>query len=109
MNLKNLLSYIKLFFVIIILGAILVTGFLFAVLKRPTYSDSEKRALKEKPGFSFHTLISGEYLSELGEYYKDTVPMRESLKELGNTVLNMKGIAKDDIYIYKGGAGKMIL
>lgn len=95
---KNLL---KLFFVVLVAGFLVAVGIFLLVGERPTYSGSEKRKLTEKPEFSFVSLVSGKYFADLHDYYNDTVPERESFKEIGaNFLTRFKGVSPGGIIIY---------
>ena len=79
---KNYKSFLKLFFVVLVAGTLIVGGIYMLFAKRPTESESEKRKLTEKPEISFTSLLSGKYFSDLQAYYDDTVPGREDYKEI---------------------------
>lgn len=52
-----------------------------------TFSETENRALKSLPKFSFSALLDGSYTSAFSDYYADTFPGREGLMQT-NTTLN---------------------
>jgi hypothetical protein len=85
---------------------VVVTPFL-VFGQRPTESEIEKRELAEFPEFSWDSLWSGDYTSDVATYFNDTVPKRELFK---NWTANIKSIAgvgnKDDVKIIGGKAGK---
>lgn len=70
------------------------------ILPRETYSDSEKRELATMPAFSVESFFSGEYTDGITEYYSDTVPFRESIKNIANIVTDMYGVRVDDAKIH---------
>ena len=67
--------------------------------KDPTYSESERRKLKEFPKITFSSLLDGSLTTSIREYYADTFPGRENLMET-NKSLNgfyyFSGLASDD-------------
>ncbi len=52
------------------------------VSKRPEISEIENRALAKWPHFSFSSYFSGKYTADVENYYNDTVPCRESFKNV---------------------------
>lgn len=66
---------------------------------RPRASLREKRALREMPAFSAESLWSGEYLSELGLWFSDTFPGRESLLELSERVNALHGLHRREVVL----------
>ncbi len=98
---KNYKSFLKLFFVVLVAGTLIVGGIYMLFAKRPTESESEKRKLTEKPEISFTSLLSGKYFSDLQAYYDDTVPGREDYKEISANILSrMKGLPLNNLVIY---------
>ncbi len=71
--------------------ALLIAIFLF-VVPRSTVSTVEKRSLATFPTFSFANYFSGEFTSGITEYYDDTVPGRDALKNAGNNIKSLFGI-----------------
>ena len=71
--------------------ALLIAIFLL-VVPRSTVSTVEKRSLATFPTFSFANYFSGEFTSGITEYYDDTVPGRDALKNAGNNVKSLFGI-----------------
>lgn len=59
---------------------------------RPSYSEIEKRELKKFPKFSFSALVSGDYFDEIGLWFSDTFPLRDSFVSLNTKVTNAFGI-----------------
>lgn len=76
------------FFLIIPLLIACFFGLYSLVDKDKAISEKENRGLKQKPSFSFSSFLSGDYMEELEEYYKDQFPLREQLIE-ANTKLNL--------------------
>ena len=60
--------------IITILGIVNLLNF-----NKPTVSELENRALKEKPEFSIQELLGGTYLTDFEEYYSDTFISRDKL------------------------------
>ena len=86
----------------IIIMAIIFFGisvFMFAV-ERPTFSEIEKRPLSEMPEFSWKAYFSGEYTDAVSRYFNDTVPYRDSFKNLRNNIMLLSGIRYKDTTIY---------
>lgn len=78
------------------IAALAVTGLIIPL--RPAYSESEKRNLAEFPSFSFESFFSGNYFHELGNWYSDTYPGRESLVGLNSKFKSMFGINDAEIH-----------
>jgi len=76
------------FFLIIPLLIACFFGLYSLVDKDKTISEKENRGLKQKPSFSVSAFLSGDYMEELEEYYKDQFPLREQLIE-ANSKLNL--------------------
>jgi hypothetical protein len=62
---------------------------------RPSYSESEKRKLAEFPEFTIQSFFSGKYLSDIGTWYSDTYPGRESLISLNTKFKEFYGFSSD--------------
>lgn len=71
--------------------ALLIAVFLL-VVPRSTVSSIEKRSLATFPTFTFENYFSGAFTSGITEYYDDTVPGRDALKNAGNNVKSLFGI-----------------
>lgn len=65
---------------------------------RPSYSDVEKRDLKEFPKFSFSALVSGDYFDEISLWFSDTFPMRDGFVSLNTKITNTYGI--NDVQVH---------
>ncbi|MBE6632123.1 MAG: hypothetical protein E7623_05415 [Ruminococcaceae bacterium] len=86
---------------IVLVSAVLVLISLFLLLAdRPEVSETEKRKLAEFPEFSFEALVSGEYAADIREWYNDTVPERDSFKDMGASILELTGVRFDDVKFY---------
>lgn len=58
----------------------------FLCFPRSKYSELERRELKEFPEFSIEKLRSGEFTSELSEWFSDTEPFRDRLMTASMTI-----------------------
>ena len=68
------------FFVTLYLGMTIA----FIIPLRPTYSETEKRNLKEFPEFSAEALISGSFFDDISTWFSDTFPYREFFRNNRN-------------------------
>lgn len=93
---------------ILIIAALFIPMVLFSVWslvdRDATVSESENRALKALPRFSFSEWISGKYTTEFEEYYNDTFPMRETFLGAGKTLTSFYYFAP-----FKGGEDEVTL
>lgn len=70
------------------------------ILKRPEISEIENRALAKWPNFSFADYFSGKYTSDIENYYNDTVPGRETFKNLTASIRSLFGIQSQEVKIH---------
>ncbi len=91
---KTLAVKVVAFFLMLYVGATLS----FMIPLRPTYSESEKRDLKEFPAFSFQAIISGSYFDDISTWFSDTFPFREQLTKLNTSIKKLSGF--DSIAIH---------
>ena len=63
----------------------------FILPLRPTVSEAEKRELAKFPSFSFEALFSGQYFSDIGTWYSDTVPFRDFFTGLSSRLQHRLG------------------
>ncbi len=63
----------------------------FIIPLRPTYSETEKRNLKEFPTFSIEALTSGDFFSDISTWFSDTFPFREKLTEINSRIEDLYG------------------
>ncbi len=82
------------FFLMLYVGATIS----FMIPLRPTYSESEKRDLKEFPDFSYEAIISGSYFDDISTWFSDTFPFREQLTKLNTSLKKLSGF--DSIAIH---------
>lgn len=59
---------------------------------RESYSEVEKRELKNFPEISFSTIVSGDYFDEIGLWFSDTFPLRDGFVSLNTKITNAFGI-----------------
>ena len=98
---KNILSV---FIIIFVLGFDLI----FIVLPKKDFSENENRYLAKFPKFSFETLLSGEYISDLESYLADHFPLRDTFMTIktnyqlliGQKLINDTYIGKDE-YLFQ--------
>lgn len=69
-----------------------------ALAARPTYSESEKRALAELPGLSRNGVINGSYFTDLEKWYSDTFPFKEDLLGLESKMESFYGEGGESYY-----------
>lgn len=65
---------------------------------RPSYSVTEKRELHRFPDFSFRSLFSGSYFDDIGLWYSDTFPLRDSFVSINSKLTNLFGIKSVEIH-----------
>lgn len=74
---------------------ILTLAFLFALSldfpQRKTFSESEKRELAKFPKISFSTFFSGEYFDDIGVWFSDTFPYRDSFVSAAGKIKKLSG------------------
>lgn len=73
---------------------------LFIILKRSEVSKIENRSLAKMPSFSLEKYFSGEYTAGVEQYYNDTVPGREALKNWVSDLKNLFGIDSSEAKIH---------
>lgn len=98
------------------LVSVAVVGTLFFVLAafawiKPadTYSDSERRALKQMPAWSWESFLDGSYMSAFEGASVDQFPLREPFRYL-KTMTALYGFGQQDvhdIYLYQGHLAQM--
>lgn len=60
---------------------------------RPSFSESEKRALSEFPELSAEALFSGDYFSGIDSWFSDTFPFRETLIGYSANIKKLLGMS----------------
>ena len=91
---KTLALKVVAFFLMLYVGATVS----FMIPLRPTYSESEKRDLKEFPELSYEAVISGSYFDDISTWFSDTFPFREQLTRLNTSLKKLSGF--DSIAIH---------
>lgn len=84
--------------IIIFIAVLFFTGLCLVFLKRPDFSESEKRELAKKPELTVKSYFDGTFASEFTAYFSDTVPFREKIVELSAKFNNAKGISAPKFY-----------
>ncbi len=69
-------------------------------LKRPEVSEIENRTLAKWPEFSFSDYFSGKYTSAIETFYNDTVPGRETFKNITASIRNRFGLQSQEAKIH---------
>lgn len=77
--------------------AITVSAWLLPL--RPTFSASEKRDLATFPSFTVSALLSGDYFSDIEDWFADTFTFREYWIELGQQIDRLHGIQTVVIHV----------
>lgn len=70
------------------------------ILPRSSQSLIEKRDLAEFPEFTWEDFLNGNYTEGIAEYYNDTVPYRDSLKNAAALIKSAYGVPLDDTEIH---------
>lgn len=89
----------RLISLVIIVPVYLVLIVCMLVLPRSTVSNLEKRTLATFPEFSWSSYWSGEYTAEIANYFDDTVPYRDELKQTASRLLKCLGIKYNDVQV----------
>jgi hypothetical protein len=93
--LKRLSFYSILFILIIsLLGIINLLNF-----DKPSVSELENRALKERPALSLENLLSGQYFRDFEEYYSDTFIMRDNFVRANRDINDAMSFLGPDVKI----------
>ena len=91
---KTIALKVVAFFLMLYVGATIS----FMIPLRPTYSESEKRDLKEFPELSYEAIVSGSYFDDISTWFSDTFPFREQLTRLNTSLKKLSGF--DSITIH---------
>lgn len=84
--------------IILILSLMFFGGLCLLFLKRPTFSEIEKRELAKCPEFTLENYFSGNFTDEFSAFFSDTVPFREQIVELASSLESLKGISTPKFY-----------
>ncbi len=71
----------------------------FVALPRSTVSYIENRNLATFPEFTWESYWSGDFAADVGDYFVDTVPNRDTLKQAASNLLNLLGVKYNDVQI----------
>lgn len=83
--------------VLLFLSTLLVLFFINSFqTERPAFSEIENRALKERPEFTWKSLLSGDYFVELENYFADTFVYREPLSKISRSMQHLTGWRGED-------------
>ncbi len=88
------INMVRVFFIVWIIAAVLVALPFF----RPDYSEVEKRELQKFPKFSFSSLVSGDYFSDISLWFSDTFPLRDSFVSLNTKITSAFGTNKVEVH-----------
>lgn len=75
----------------------IVGGMIF--LQRPTVSESENRNLAKFPSFSTNLLMDGSYTADITNWFDDTVPFRDTFKDISAKFRSVLGLNYDGIVV----------
>lgn len=75
----------------------IVGGMIF--LQRPTVSESENRNLAKFPSFSTNSLMDGSYTADITNWFDDTVPFRDTFKDISAKFRSVLGLNYDGIVV----------
>ncbi|WP_432651507.1 DHHW family protein [Huintestinicola sp.] len=84
--------------IVLFLAVLFFTGLCLVFLKRPDFSESEKRELEKKPELTIQSYLDGSFASQFTAYFSDTVPFREEIVELNAKYDSIKGISAPKFY-----------
>ncbi len=68
----------------------------FSFGPRSEISEIENRTLASLPEFSWESYFSGDFTSDVAEYFDDTVPYRDEMKNISNNLKSLFGLDLDD-------------
>ena len=92
--------------IILFLAPLICLGFLNLVNDKPTISELENRALKERPKLTAEKVFAGEFFKEFEEYFADTFIFRENFVKFSRDIKDWRGFSEEDqaTVITRGGA-----
>ena len=86
---------------ILLLGLVFIGILVFlTVFPRSTVSALERRTLAEFPKFTLASYFSGDFTADVAEWYDDTVPRRDELKNTANTFKRAFGFETEDTIVF---------
>jgi hypothetical protein len=83
---------------VVMVLALLILLMMGTFLPRPSYSQSEKRALRVRPAFSVDALMDGSFGKELVLWFSDTFPLREDMQVMASDLEDLYGIRTVSVY-----------
>lgn len=96
--LKRTVSALEMLNIAVVIAVILFVCLCLIFIKRPDYSEKEKRSLTEMPKFSLSSYFSGEFAESFTAYFSDTVPGREVIVDIGAFLKTKMGIKSPTFY-----------
>ena len=93
--------------VAVIFLLVLIIAVALLVIPRPKESQIEKRALAEFPRLTGSSYLAGEFTHGITTWYDDTIPFRDSLKNLNNSFKNYMGLHTSDTVEIVGNVTKV--
>lgn len=84
--------------IVLFVSAVFFSGLCLVFLKRPEFSESEKRELAKKPVFTVESYLNGSFARDFTAYFSDTVPFREKLMKISAAYNGLKGISAPKFY-----------
>lgn len=97
--------WFRLLSVVIIVPVYLALVVCLLAMPRSTVSNIEKRELAAFPEFSWSSYWSGEYTAGIANYFDDTVPFRDTLKQAASRLMNLLGVKYNDVQV----SGQMVV
>lgn len=94
------IKFIKRLNVVICSLTFVVIAVCMIVLKRPEVSEIENRTLAKFPKFSFSDYFSGKFTAGIETYYNDTVPGRETFKNITASIRDRFGLQSEEVKIH---------
>ena len=83
----------------VIVPAYLILLVCAVFLPRSTVSNIEKRNLATMPEFTWDAYWSGQYTADVANYFDDTVPFRDTLKQVASYFNSLFGIKYNDVQV----------
>lgn len=96
---------------LILIGGYLLTMGILCFFKEPiAVSETERRALAQRPVFSQQALMDGSYIKDFENYSLDQFPFREKLRTMKSfaTFYGLMQLDQNDIYIKNGYASAYV-
>lgn len=94
MNKNNHLLFLNIFIFISLIYTITILNLLSP--KNKSISETENRALAQKPNYSTDKLISGQYFREFESFFADHFFNREKLVQISKEMSSLKGIKREE-------------